>query len=313
MSSVTKTKKWAAVFTMTLVLLSAGCSQESVELGAPKATFYVLDLTGSGDVDSQFNRIQSQLNRSISQGPFGNPFAEESERFGPEAAFFSFIGTNSRFLDSFELVNLNNVYSLFEKVSRDNRRKDNWSKLQDAYQQYVKKNSSSSGAVPSQTECASYYDEELSSLFNSQSTRDNYVQQLCEIVISNLGTLGKVQDYIMKQRGIQEASDVFGALQVLEREVNKFLEEFPDAEVSVVLASDGDHTYGKNQPDNLRARIQSAPDICALANDIAKELNVETLRSKAINLDTEGLGALKKASGRYPAQLDSFWRCFFDD
>ncbi len=304
----------AIVLIISLLLLSVtGCSSKPVELGAPKVTFYVLDLTGSGDVDSQFRRIETELNRSISQGPFGNPFGEESEKYGPETAYFSFIGTNSRFLESFELVDLANVYSLFEKVSLDNRRKENWSKLKDAYQEYVKKNSRSGGQAPTQSDCAAYYDQALSSLFNSQSTRDDYAQRLCDIAVSNMSVLGKVKGYISSQKGNQEASDVFGALQMIERKIKQSLKDFPKAEISVVLATDGDHTYGKNQPDNLKVRIQESQNVCALAEEVAKELQVETLQSNAIDLKTEGLGALKSSVGRYPAQLESFWRCFFNE
>jgi hypothetical protein len=306
-------KKTIAPVLSLLLLFVAGCSSEPIELGAPKVTFYVLDLTGSGDVDSQFKRIETELNRSISQGPFGNPFADESERFGPETAYFSFIGTNSRFLESFQLVDLSSVYSLFEKVSLDNRRKENWSKLRDAYQEYVKRNSNSGGQSPTQSDCAAYYDRALSSLFNSQTTRDDYSQRLCEMALSNISVLGKVKEYISSQKKNQEASDVFGALQILEREVKQVLNDFPEAKVSVVLATDGDHTYGKNQADNLKLRIQESQDVCALAEDVAGELQVETLRSDAIDLKAEGLGALKNSVGRYPAQLDSFWRCFFDE
>ena len=60
-------------------------------------------------------------------------------------------------------------------------------------------------------------------------------------------------------------------------------------------------------------RIQESQDTCVLAEEVAKELQVDTLRSNAIDLKPEGLGALKDAVGRYPAQLDSFWRCFFNE
>jgi len=306
--------KRATYVSLSLLLaLVTGCSSEPIKLGSPKVTFYALDLTGSGDVDSQFKRIETELNRSISQGPFGNPFASDSERLGPETAHFSFIGTNSRFLETFELVDLSNVYSLFEKVSLDNRRKENWSKLRDAYQEYVKKNLRSVGPAPTQADCSAHYDKALSSLFNSQATRDDYAQRLCDIVVSNLSVLNEVKEYISLQKGNQQASDVFGALQILEREVKQVLEDFPNAQLTVVLATDGDHNYGKNQPDNLRQRIQESQNVCALAEEIATELQVETLRSNAIELKAEGLGALKNAVGRYPAQLDSFWRCFFNE
>lgn len=304
-------KKATLLLTWLILLSISGCGSDPVELGAPKVTFYVLDLTGSGDVDSQFKRIESELNRSISEGPFGNPFGEESEKFGPETAYFSFIGTNSRYLETFELLELSNVYSLFEKVSLDSRRKENWSKLKDAYQEYVKENSRSGGQAPTQSDCLAHYNQALSSLFNSQSTRDGYSQRLCDIAVSSMSILGKVKEYISSQKGNQEASDVFGALQILEREIEQNLKDFPKAEISVFLATDGDHTYGKNQPDNLKMRIQESQDICALAEEVAKELQLDSLRSNAIDLKAEGLGALKGKVGRYPAQLDSFWQCFF--
>ena len=295
------------------LMLVTSCSSEPIKLGAPNVKFYVLDLTGSGDVDSQFNRIAPELNRSITEGPFGNPFGEGEEIQAPETSIFSFIGTNSRFLESFELVDLGNVYSLFDKVSKDNRRKENWAKLKEYYQDYIKKSINSSNSAPSESDCMAYYDEALSSLFNSQNTRDDYAQSLCEIAVSSLSLLDRVKTYIDVQKNQQRASDVFGALQVVETEVNQKLDEYPEAKISVVLATDGDHTYGKNQEDNLRNRIENASDICNLANEVATELNLQTIRSKKIELKAEGLGALKSGAGRYPAQLDSFWRCFFNE
>jgi hypothetical protein len=300
------------ILSLVILIFSTSCSSNPIQLGAPSATFYVLDLTGSGNVDSQFKRIESELDRSISEGPFGNPFDEGDENYGPETAYFSFIGTNSRYLESFELVDLASVYSLFEKVSVDNRRKENWFKLKEAYQKYVKRVGSAADKAPTQSECVNYFNQELSSLFNSPSTRNDYAERLCEIAVSNLGTLNKVKQYISIQKFNQKASDVFGAIQILDSKVKQFSDEYPRAKVSVILATDGDHSYGKNQPDNLRNRIQESQEICDLAESVAKELNVETLRMKSIKLKMEGLGALDSGVARYPTQLYQFWQCFFD-
>jgi hypothetical protein len=308
-----RVKTTVALLTSIALMSFTGCSSEPVELGAPNVSFYVLDLTGSGDVDSQFKRIETELNRSINEGPFGNPFGDEDKNTGPETLRFNFIGTNSRFLESFELVDVSKVYSLFEEASKDNRKKENWDELKKFYQKFINNNQMSAEEKLSDSQCRDYYNREMSDFFSAQSTRDFYASSLCDIAVSNLKVLEDLKKYIETQKGNQEASDVFGALQVVEREANSVLNSFPKAKVKVFLATDGDHNYGKNQPDNLKNRISNSSDVCQLAEEIATELNVETLRSQKVQLTTEGLGALKNGVGRYPAQLDSFWRCFFNE
>ena len=302
----------SALLSTTLILVT-GCTTEETSLGAPNVSFYVLDLTGSGNVDSQFNRIEVELNRSINIGPFGNPFPEEGEIKSPETLKFSFIGTNSRFLESFELVDIREIYALFDEVVKDSRKKVIWGQLKKFYQQYLNDYSLSVEEKRSVINCRQYFEREMAGFFNAQSSRDFYASELCEIAVPNLGLLNDLKMYIESQKGRQRASDVFGALQVVEREANTILRSFPKAEIKVFLATDGDHKYGKNQVDNLRNRILESSDVCQLAEQIASELEIETLRSEKVQLSARGLGALESSIGRYPAQLDSFWRCFFNE
>jgi len=181
-----RVKTTVALLTSIALMSFTGCSSEPVELGAPNVSFYVLDLTGSGDVDSQFKRIETELNRSINEGPFGNPFGDEDKNTGPETLRFNFIGTNSRFLESFELVDVSKVYSLFEEASKDNRKKENWDELKKFYQKFINNNQMSAEEKLSDSQCRDYYNREMSDFFSAQSTRDFYASSLCDIAVSNL-------------------------------------------------------------------------------------------------------------------------------
>jgi hypothetical protein len=134
------------------------------------------------------------------------------------------------------------------------------------------------------------------------------------MAVYSLSNFEELQQYIdsESQPGVQKASDVFGALSKIGTQVEKFKQEYVGSKIKVTLATDGDHNLGSSSPSNLRARIQSSPDLCTLAEEYRKEFELNSLKdSEILEIDPRGISALTNGTGEYPRQLESFWRCFF--
>jgi hypothetical protein len=136
------------------------------------------------------------------------------------------------------------------------------------------------------------------------------------MAVYSLSNFQELQRYIdsESQPNVQKASDVFGALSKIGSQVEKFQQEFIDSKIKVTLATDGDHNLGPKSPSNLRARIQSASDLCVLAEEYKNEFELTSLKEgNKLEIDPRGISALTNGTGEYPRQLESFWNCFFSN
>jgi len=242
----------------------------------------------------------------------GSPY----ETRGPSLTKFYFVGTNSRALREFVLQDQQVVYDLFQYVREENnktRTEKFWRLLSEKYQNYMIEK-----LIEIQPEtkeqCFNYFNEVFRSTWNSDRVRGVYSNYLCRMAVYSLSNFQDLKQYIdsESQQGVQKASDVFGALSKIGMQIEKFQQEFIGSKIKVTLATDGNHYLGPNSPSNLRGRIKSAPDVCALAQDYRREFELASLmQSKNLKIDPRGISALKDESGEYPRQLESFWNCFF--
>lgn len=284
---------------------------------SPKLSVYLLDLTGSGDAVAQFGRIKDDLLASMTDGTFGNPFKELGEVTGPTITRMYFVGTNSFALQDFKLQDEKLPLDLSNYVITNNnqtRRVKFWRLLSDEYTTYVKK-SLSEGSAPSKDSCMTYFDERLKNVWSSENVRQKYSNDLCELGVYSIANYFAMEDYVNKQSqpGMQKASDVFGALAKIDSAVKKFHSTYPDANVTITLATDGDHTVSRGSTSNLRSRLLAANNPCALADEIKKEYSIQELNpSTWLKVDARGIAALIQGTGDYPRLLNDFWqRCFF--
>lgn len=306
------------ILAMVLALLPlAACGGEPEVLPEPKLSVYLLDLTGSGDAVAQFGRIKDDLVTSMTDGTFGNPFEELGEVAGPTITRMYFVGTNSFALQDFKLQDEKLPIDLSNYVISNNnqtRRVKFWRLLSDEYTTFIK-GSLESGSAPSKSSCMSYFDKRLKEVWSADAVRQKYSNDLCEMGVYSLSNYFDMESYIENQSlpGIQKASDVFGAIAKIDTTVKKFHESYPTAPVNIILATDGDHTVAKGNSSNLKERLLSAPNPCALADDIKKEYSIQGLSSSTwLTVDARGIAALIKGSGDYPRLLNDFWqRCFF--
>jgi hypothetical protein len=300
-----------SIFASVTFLLTS-CSGTPVALPDPDIKIYLLDLSGSGDVKNQFRLIQEDLAQDMTSESLGSPY----EAKGPSLTKFYFVGTNSRAMREFALQDSQVVYDLFQYVDDENnntRTEKFWRLLTEKYQNYMIEKLSS--AQPTTKEqCLDYFDEIFLPTWNSDRVREVYSTFMCRMAIYSLSNFEELQQYIdsESQPGVQKASDVFGALSKIATQVEKFQQEFIGSKIKVTLATDGDHNLGANSPSNLRARIQSSSDICALAEEYRSEFEISNLQeSKKLEIDPRGISALTNGTGEYPRQLESFWNCFF--
>ncbi len=309
-------KKFRKFLAASLAILSSllltSCGGSSTALPDPDIKIYLLDLSGSGDVKNQFRLIKEDLAKDMTSESLGSPY----ELKGPSLTKFYFVGTNSRALREFSLQDHQVAYDLYKYVDDENnntRTKKFWRLLSDEYQNYIIQKLDNAELV-SKDECLIDFDEIFLSTWSSKDVRNEYASYMCRMAVYSLTNFDELQQYIdyESQPGIQKASDVFGALSKIGTQVEKFQQEYKDSKIKVTLATDGDHNLGSNSPSNLRARIQSASDICALADEYRNEFELTTLvESKSLEIDPRGISALTNGTGEYPRQLESFWNCFF--
>ena len=293
-------------------LLIASCGGAQVALPDPEIKIYLLDLSGSGDVKNQFRLIQEDLAQDMTSESLGSPY----ETKGPSLTKFYFVGTNSRALREFALQDQQVVYDLFQYVSDENnntRTEKFWRLLSEKYQNYMIQKLDNAQTVTKE-QCLEEFNEIFLPTWSSSRVREVYSSFMCRMAVYSLSNFEELQKYIdfESQPNVQKASDVFGALSKISSQVEKFQKEFISSEIMVTLATDGDHNLGSNSPSNLRAKIQNASDVCALAEEYRKEFELTGLKeSEKLKIDPRGIAALKTGTGEYPRQLQSFWNCFF--
>ena len=302
--------------TTSVVILSAlflaSCGGASVALPDPDIKIYLLDLSGSGDVSNQFRLIKEDLVKDMTSESLGSPY----DMRGPSLTKFYFVGTNSRALREFTLQDQQVAYELFQYIADENnntRTEKFWRLLSEKYQNYMIQKLDNSQTVTKE-QCMSEFNEIFLPTWSSDRVREVHSSFMCRMAVYSLSNFDELNQYIdsESQPNVQKASDVFGALSKIGSQVEKFQEQYIGSKIKVTLATDGDHNLGANSPSNLRTRIQSAPDICALAEEYRKEFELSSLKeSKKLEIDPRGISALTNGTGEYPRQLETFWNCFF--
>ena len=302
----------SAFFVLAGSLLLTSCGGTPVSLPDPNIKIYLLDLSGSGDVNNQFRLIQEDLAKDMTSESLGSPY----EKLGPSLTKFYFVGTNSRALREFSLQDQQVVYDLYRYVDEENnntRTEKFWRLLTEKYQNYMIQKLENFQTV-SKEQCLNDFDELFLPTWSSDRVRNIYSSFMCRMAVYSLSNFEDLKLYINSesQPGVQKASDVFGALSKISSQVEKFQTEYKTSKIKITLATDGDHNLGGNSPSNLRARIQSASNLCSLADEYRKEFELMNLKqTKNLEIDPRGISALTNGIGEYPRQLESFWNCFF--
>lgn len=301
------------------VMFLSGCSSEPAVMPSPDVSLYVLDLTRSGNAVEQFGRIQEDLLKSVTQDALGNPYPELGEVRGPSVTRMYFVGGNSFALRDFKLQNTDTSYELHKFVSLENNQTRSvkfWSLLSQEYGDYIKR-SFNLQTIPSMAECLSSFENKFESTWSNQNLRNTYSQYMCDMALYSLSNFYEMRTYIETESrpGMQKASDVFGALSKVANIIRAYKKEYSDIEVSLIMATDGDHRVGDDSPSNLRFMLSNSMNPCEIASKVKQEYGLELLEPKRwLKIDARGIAALIRGQGDYPRQLNDFWqRCFFPE
>jgi hypothetical protein len=291
------------------VSMLTGCGQPKVML-PPNADFYVLDLSDSGSADDQFERISQDVVRSLTRSSLGQPFEVDSvPAYGPTITTFSFVGSNSRFLKTFQLQDYEKVDQLFDIVKEDTRAQKSWEKLTATYQSVLEPQLDSNNPISfSSYKCESEFDFALKDYFSGTQTRADLVDKLCQMATFTISKYRDLTKYIAEEKSQHKLSDVFGAIELVNNSVESILEYNPSASVKLTLATDGENYLGPNNALNTSSLLR-AGDPCKQGELLFKRLSVKSLQG--IKVELPGIGALIGNNAEYAGQVDKFWRCFF--
>jgi len=293
-----------------LVAILSGCALKA-EMQPPNAVFYILDLSDSGNVDDQFERIKKDVLQSLTRSSLGQPFEIDGvQASGPTVTTFSFVGTNSRSLKTFQLQDYEKASQLFDSINDDTRAKSSWEKLTSTYQSVLEPILSGASVLTlTKKSCDERFDEALKDYFSSKQTRNELVDTLCQMATFTVNKYIALSAYIMTEKDKHE-SDVFGALESVNNSVEAILKVNPKAKIKLSLATDGENYFGKGNSWNSSSILRAENDACLAGERLYGQLFVKSLRG--IEVELPGIGAFIGDKAEYASKIDKFWRCFFE-
>lgn len=303
-------KTFALLLCLILPLgMLAGCGKPIAML-PPNADFYVLDLSDSGNANDQFERINQDVVRSLTRSSLGQPFTvEDVPAYGPTVTTFSFVGSNSRFLKTFQLQDYEKVTQLYDIVKDDTRAESSWEKLTSTYQAVLEPLLSSTNSTSlTLGACQSKFDSALKDYFSGNQTRGDLVDKLCQMATFTVSKYADLVSYIATEKGRHKTSDVFGAIESVNNSVESILKNTPSAKIKLTLATDGENYLGPNNSLNTAAILKRG-DACQEGKNVYQQLSAKSLRG--VEVELPGIGALIGNKAEYAGQIDKFWRCFF--
>lgn len=292
------------------VFLLSGCGQADV-MPAPRVDIFVLDLSGSNDKESQLNRLDEDLRKSLTDNPLGVPKNDGNKEIqGPVTTIFTFIQDVALRAETFKIQNAESTVQLWDtEFAKDTSRNSrSWEIVSSLYDIYLDEHLQD-GSLFSIAKCATSFDNELESLFNSDSKRALIVTPLCKKISDIVVGYKKLQEYIIATDA--PATDIFGTLARIDRLVTQIKEDNPNSIVTINFGSDMQHETGdsRDTPKNLSALKLSPTAVCDLAKrDKLKEgFKFDEISTVKVN----GIGNAN-ISAQYGTALVRYWECFFN-
>lgn len=278
---------------------------------ATKVDLFVLDLSSSNDALAQFQRIQEDINNSLTSKALGVPkVTPEGESIsGPVTTIFTFIVDAAPKAETFKLQDAADIRKLWgdEFASDTERNSKSWSQLSAEYGFFAK---SILGAdyVFQKSSCVTDLNFKLKPKFMGDAKRGRIVNVLCnkaEVLSTNYRAL---LSYVSTQKA--PATDIYGMLSKVDRLVTEVKKEDSNSEIAINIASDMQHETGdpRDTPAKLRElNLEPAAACSAGTADRAKE--GLTFDKKAV-LRISGIGNAK-ITAEYGNALIRYWQCYF--
>lgn len=296
------------VSTLLAAGLLAGCSSEPpIAMPAPQITRFVLDLSGSNNVNDQYERMKPSIYKELSLDSLGNPYSAEPS--GPIDLSMTFIVGSASQASVASITKASFGFKLFADLEKVYGRTSDqiatdWPLVLSAYSEAL--------SIKTITNPQSCVDKIFRTMkVNlSEDTSKEIAARLCSEASSTNNLIENVLPNLFIQAS---GSDVFGAFREIDTWVEKTKSEQPDSKIKVIFASDMVH-WTDGQRDlfgrkGLLTGMIGKDEICAVAKTQA---DLSSLNLEGVRVNIIGRGNAKSVSADQGEALAIFWECFAD-
>jgi hypothetical protein len=283
-----------------------GCSSEPpIAMPAAQVTRFVLDLSGSNDVNNQYDRMKPSIYKELSLDSLGNPFSVEPS--GPIDLSMTFIVGSASQASVTSITKSSFGYKLFADLEKVYGRtgdqiSTDWPLVLASYRQALGLKS-----INDSKACINRIYGTMEVNLGDDISKD-IAAQLCDEAFS---TIDLIENQIPNSFIQASGSDVFGAFREIDTWVEKTKVEQPDSRIKVVFASDMVHwTNGQRDlfgSTGLLTGLIGKDQICSIAKTQAE---LSALNIQGVRVDIIGRGNAKSVSADQGEALAIFWKCF---
>lgn len=283
-----------------------GCSSEPpIAMPAAQITRFVLDLSGSNDVNDQYQRMKQDIYKELSLDPLGNPYSAEPS--GPIDLSMTFILGSASQASVTSITKANFGYKLLADLEKvygrtSNQIETDWPLILSAYSEAL--------SLKSLSNSVSCVDKVFRTMkVNlSEDTSKKLAAQLCREALSTNNLIeNEIPNLFIQASG----SDVFGAFREIDTWVEKTKTEQPDSRIKVIFASDMVH-WTNGQRDLFGAKglltgLIGKNEICSIAKT---QSDLSSLNLNGVPINIIGRGNARSVSADQGEALAIFWKCF---
>jgi hypothetical protein len=283
-----------------------GCSSEPpIAMPSAQVTRFVLDLSGSNDVNNQYDRMKPSIYKELSLDSLGNPFSAEPS--GPIDLSMTFIVGSASQASVTSITKSDFGYKLFADLEKVYGRtgdqiSTDWPLVLASYRQALGLKS-----INDSKACINKIYGTMKVNLGEDISKE-IAARLCDGAFTIINLIeNQIPDSFIQASG----SDVFGALREIDTWVEKTKVEQPNARIKVVFASDMVHwTNGQRDlfgSTGLLRGLIGKDQICAIAKTQAE---LSALKIQGVRVDIIGRGNAKSVSADEGEALAIFWKCF---
>ena len=275
-------------------------------LPQPEITTYVLDLSGSTNAIAQLNALNSGIEDFVSGKSIGNPFS--SPRVSPRGLNMQFISLSSGQAPRFLLVSAETSQELYSWMIENTPNIDQAQPLWDGFIKareiiYSDKTYNDLQSCPNK----------VIEIFGQQALTSAALRfpaiQICKDALKTARALESLTVFNNNPK-IKLGSDVFGAVKLAVKNMNRASEQFGNAKISIAFASDMiDENPAREFISTLRGKNL---DVCNIGKQYSREDFGDQLQLSSFKIILVGLGN----TSMYMDLLEpnrKFWNCYFQE
>jgi hypothetical protein len=305
------------IVTLALTLILTGCGSISgavktiftedtfPALPSPEITTYILDLSGSTNAISQLNALNSGIDDFTSGKSLGNPFS--SPKVKPRGLNMQFITLSSGQAPRFLLVSAEASQELYNWMFENSPNLDQAEPLWNGFIKareviYIDKLYDDLSSCP----------KRVVELFGRQAQSEEALRFpaniICKDARKTARALNALEQFNENPR-IAMGSDVFGAVKLAVKNMERATELFPSASTTIAIASD---MIDENPSRAYLNRIKSnGVDACNLGKEFSESDYGNELSLSNFKIILVGLGNTSMYAGIIERNRE-FWNCYFE-